>query len=325
MKAAVYTRYGPPGVVEIKEVAEPKIGGDDVLIRIRATTVSSGDWRVRSLDMPPGFKLFARPALGFFGPRRPILGGELSGDIVAVGKNVTTFKSGDAVFAFPSAGFGCHAEFRAMRQDGPIALKPANLSYEEAAALSFGGTTALHFLKTKGSIRPGEKVLIVGASGTVGSAAVQIAKYFGAEVTGVCSTANLALVKSIGADKVIDYTKEDFTKSGETYDIIMVTAGTMPASRCKHLLKDNGRLLMVLSGLSDIAQIPWVALTSSKRIIAGPAMGNVQEVLAIKNLAEAGVFKPVIDRHYPFEQIVDAHAYVDTGHKRGSVVITVGG
>jgi NADPH:quinone reductase-like Zn-dependent oxidoreductase len=323
MKAAVYARYGSPDVVEVKEVEKPTIKDDEVLIRIRATTVSSGDWRVRSLNMPVGFGLLARPILGFFGPRQPILGSELAGDIEAVGKDVTKFKIGDAVFAFPGASLGCHAEYRAMPEDRPIALKPANLSYQEAAALSFGGTTALDFLKTKGNIQRGEKVLVIGASGTVGSAAVQLAKHFGAEVTGVCSTANLGLVTSIGADKAIDYTKEDFTKNGETYDIILVAAGTTSFSRCKGSLNENGRLLMIVAGLPEMAQIPWAALTSSKKVIAGPAAESAQDLLVIKGLAEAGAFKPVIDRRYSLERIVEAHAYVDTGHKKGSVVITV--
>ena len=323
MKAAVYERYGPPNVVEVKEVEKSAIKDDEVLIRIRATTVSSGDWRVRSLDMPLGFGLLARPILGFFGPRQPILGAELAGDIEAVGKDVTKFKVGDAVFAFPGASLGCHAEYRAMPEGGAIALKPASLSYEEAAALSFGGTTALDFLKTKGNIQRGEKVLVIGASGTVGSAAVQLAKHFGAEVTGVCSTANLGLVTSIGADKVIDYTKEDFVKNGKTYDIIFDAAGTTSFSHCKGSLNENGRLLMVLAGLPAMAQIPWAALTSNKKVFAGPAAESVQDFFVIKELAEAGAFKPVIDRYYPLEQIVEAHAYVDTGHKKGSVVITV--
>lgn len=324
MRAAVYTNYGAPDVVKITQVEKPVIKADEVLIRIRATTVSSGDWRVRSLNMPAGFGLIARPALGLFGPRRQILGTELAGDIEATGKDVTKFKVGDAVFAFTGAGFGCHAEYRAMPQDGLIGAKPANLSYDEAAALSFGAMTALDFLKAKGNIQRCEKVLVIGASGTVGSAAVQIAKHFGAEVTGVCSTANLALVTSIGADKVIDYTKEDFTGNGETYDIILVTAGAMPFSRCKGSLRENGRLLLVFSGLLEIAQIPWAALTSSKKVFAGPAAERAQDFLVVKELADAGAFKPLIDRRYPFERIVEAHAYVDAGHKKGSVVTTVG-
>ena len=323
MRAAVYEKYGPPDVVEIKEVENPAIKDDEVLIRIRATTVSSADWRLRSLDMPFGFGLIARPIFGFFGPRQPILGSELAGDIEIVGKSVTKFKIGDAVFAFSGAGFGCHAEHKAMPEGGLIALKPANLSYEEAAALSFGGTTALDFLKTKGNIQRGDKVLIVGASGTVGSAAVQLAKHFGAEVTGVCSTANRELVKSIGADKVIDYTKEDFTKTGETYDIILVAAGTASFSSCKGSLKESGRLLLVLCGLPEIVKIPFAAMTSRKKIFAGPAAESKKDLLYIKELAEAGAFKPVIDRRYPLERIVEAHTHVDTGHKKGSVVITI--
>jgi NADPH:quinone reductase-like Zn-dependent oxidoreductase len=324
MKAAVYKRYGPPHVVSIEDVDKPGVKDDEVLVKIRATTVSSGDWRVRSLDMPPGFGLLARPALGLFGPRRPILGGEMAGDIQAVGKNVTRFKPGDAVFAFPGANLGCHAEYRAMPAAGPIALKPENLTYEQAAALSFGGVTALNFLKTRGNIQRGEKVLIVGASGAVGSAAVQIARHFGAEVTGVCSTRNLALVKSIGAAKVIDYTEEDFTRNGESYDIILAASGATTFSECRHSLNEHGRLLMVLSGLTDLLLTPWAALTGTKKVVAGPVMGSPEDVNAIKELAEAGAFMPVIDRHYPLDQIVQAHAYVDTGRKKGSVIINVG-
>lgn len=323
MKAATYRRYGPPHVVEIRDVAKPGIADNEVLIRIRATTVSAGDWRVRSLDMPAGFGLLARPALGMFGPRKQILGGELAGDVEAVGKDVTKFKAGDAVFAFPGAALGCHAEYRAMREDDAIALKPANLSYEEAAALSFGGMTALNFLQTKGKIRAGEKVLIVGASGSVGSAAVQIAKHFGAHVTGVCSNANLGLVTSIGADKAIDYANGDFTDRGESYDIILVAAGTTPLARYTRALAENGRLLLVLSGLSDFLRIPWSALTSNKRIFAGPASANAHDLQVIRELAEKSAFKPLIDRRYPLERIVEAHAYVDSGRKKGSVVITV--
>jgi len=287
MKAAVYERYGPPDVVEVKEVEKPAIKDNEVLIKIRATTVSSGDWRVRSLNVPFGFRLISRLMFGFFRPKQPILGSELAGDIETVGKDVTKFKVGDAVFAQPGTSLGCHAEHRAMPEDGSIALKPARLSYEEAAALSFGGTTALDFLKTKGNIQRSEKVLIIGASGTVGSAAVQLAKHFGAEVTGVCSTANLELVTSIGADKVIDYTKEDFTKNGATYDIILVAADTMSFSNCKGSLNENGRLLMVVAGLPEMAQIPWAALTSSKKVFAGPAAESAQDLLVIKELAEA--------------------------------------
>ncbi|MEJ2378795.1 MAG: NAD(P)-dependent alcohol dehydrogenase [Pseudolabrys sp.] len=323
MKAAVYERYGPPDVVTIREVAKPAPKDNEVLIRIRATTVSSGDWRARSLDVPAGFKLLSRLFFGVSRPKQPILGTELAGDIEAVGKDVRKFAVGDAVFAYPGAAFGCHAEYRTMPEDGALALKPAKLSYAEAAALCFGGTTALDYLKEKAKIRRGEKVLVVGASGAVGSAAVQLAKHFGAAVTGVCSGANVALVKWIGADKVIDYTKEDFTRNGERYDIILVAAGAMPYSRCKNSLAENGRLLLVVAGLPEMIQIPWASMTRSKQVFAGPAAASAAYVQALKELAEAGAFKPVIDRSYPMERIAEAHTYVDSGHKRGSVVIDV--
>jgi NADPH:quinone reductase-like Zn-dependent oxidoreductase len=322
MKAAVYDTYGAPGVVAIREIATPVIKDDEVLIRIRATTVSSADWRLRSLDMPRGFGLLARPVFGLFKPRQPILGSELSGDIAAVGPRVTKFKVGDAVIAFPGIKLGCHAEYRAMPESGAIVRKPANISYEEAAALPFGGTTALHYLQTKANIRPGEKVLVIGASGTVGSAAVQLARHFGAEVTGVCSTANVDLVRAIGADKVIDYTRTDFTTNGETYDIIFSSAGTTFFSRCKNSLAPNGRLLLVLAGLPEMAEIPRAMLTG-KKIIAGPAAESVDDLAAIADLAATGAFKPVIDSVYPLDRIAEAHARVDTGRKRGSVVVTV--
>ena len=209
-----------------------------------------------------------------------------------------------------------------MAEDGAVALKPANLTYDDAAALSFGGTTALSFLK-RAKLQRGESVLVNGASGAVGTAAVQLARHFGAEVTGVCSTGNLELVKSLGATRVIDYTKEDFTRNGESYDVIVDTAGTAPFSRSKGSLKEGGRLLLVLAGLPEILQIPWVAMTSSKKIIAGPATGRAEDLHFLARLAEAGEFKPVIDRRYPFEQIVEAHRYVDTGRKKGNVVVTL--
>ncbi len=323
MRAAICDRYGSPHVVNIKEVEKPVPRANEILIRIRATTVSSGDWRVRSLNLPVGFGVLARLILGFLGPRQPILGAELAGDVEAVGKDVTKFKIGDAVFAFPGTSMGCHAEYRAMAEDGPIALKPARLSYEEAAALSFGGMTALDFLKTKGNIQRGEKILVIGASGAVGSAAIQLAKHFGAEVTGVCSTGNAALVKSLGADKIVDHTKEDFTRNRERYDLILVAAGTTPYANCIGALKDNGRLLLVLSGLPEMIRGPWTAMTSRKRVFAGPATEKPQNLLLIRDLAEAGVFNAVIDRRYPFEKIVEAHSYVDLGRKKGSVVVTV--
>jgi NADPH:quinone reductase-like Zn-dependent oxidoreductase len=322
MRAAVYERYGPPDVVELKEVAKPRPGDDEILIRTVATTVTSADWRVRSLDVPAGFGLVSRLVLGVVGPRQPILGTELAGVVEAVGKDAGKFKAGDQVFAFSGAGMGCHAEYKCMPEKGAVALKPPNLTYDEAAALSFGGTTALDFFR-RAKLQSGEKVLINGASGAVGSAAVQIARSFGAEVTGVCSAANVELVRSLGATHAIDYTREDFTQNGETYDVIVDTAGTAPFPRSKGSLEKRGRLLMVLGGLPDMLWVPWVSLTSSRKIIAGPAAERAEDLQVLAELARGGELRPVIDRRYPFEQIVEAHRYVETGRKKGNVVLTL--
>jgi NADPH:quinone reductase-like Zn-dependent oxidoreductase len=322
MKAIVYERYGPPDVLELKEVAKPTPKDNEVLIKTHATTVTTGDWRARSLEMPVGFGPIARLVFGVSRPRQPILGTELAGEIESVGKDVGKFKIGDQVFAFPGASMGSYAEYKCMPEGGAVALKPPNLTYDEAAAMSFGGTTALLFFR-RGKLQRGERVLVNGASGGVGSAAVQLAKHFGADVTGVCGTANVELVRSLGADHVIDYTQEDFTKNGETYDVIVDTAGTAPFSRSKRSRREKGRLLQVLGGLPDLLQIPWVSMTSSKKVIGGPAAGRAEDLRFLAKLAAAGEFKPVIDRRYPFEQIAEAHRYVDKGHKRGNVVITL--
>ena len=323
MRAATYERYGTPDVVQLTEVAKPTPKDEEVLIKIHATTVSSGDWRARSLSMPPGFGLLGRLVFGVRRPRQRIMGTELAGEIEETGKAVRNFKVGDSVFAFPGGAMGCHAQYRAMRADGPIAHKPAGIGYAEAAALSFGGATALAFLR-RGKVQAGEEVLVNGAAGCVGTAAVQIAKHLGATVTGVCSTANLDLVRSIGADRVIDYTKEDFTASAQRYDVVVDTAGTAPYWRSKTVLKDSGRLLLVLGRLSDLIKAPWVSMTSRRRVIAGPASVKQEDLRLLASLADAGSFRPVVDRTYDLEQIVDAHTYVDKGHKRGSVVVTVG-
>ncbi|MFQ5529182.1 MAG: NAD(P)-dependent alcohol dehydrogenase [Gemmatimonadota bacterium] len=320
MKAIVYERYGPPDVLELKEVEKPTPKDDEVLIKIHATTVTSGDWRARSLEVPFGFGLMSRLFFGVLRPRRRILGTELAGEVESVGEDVTRFKAGDEVFAYGGAGMGCYAEYRCMPEDGAVAPKPANLTYGEAAALSFGGTTALDFFR-RGRLQPGETVLVNGASGGVGTAAVQLARHFGAHVTAVCSTANLELVRSLGANDVIDYTTEDFTENGKTYDVIVDTVGTAPYSRSKRSLGESGRLLLVLGSLPDILQIPWVRMTSNRKVIAGPAL--TEDLPFIAELAEAGDFKPVIDRCYPLERIPDAHRYVDTGRKRGNVIITL--
>jgi len=322
MKAITYTKYGPPDVLQIEEVAKPSPKDNEILIKTHAATVTSGDCRVRGMNVPVGFGFISRLVFGVSRPRQPILGTELAGEIESVGKNVKNFKVGDQVFAFSGAAMGCYVEYKCMPEDGAVSLKPANLTYDEAAAISFGGTTALDFFK-RGKLQSGEKVLVNGASGGVGTAAVQLAKHFGAEVTGVCSTTNIELVKSLGANHVIDYTKEDFTDNGITYDIIVDTAGTAPFSRIKDSLKEGGRLLLVLGGLPDMLQIPWVLMTSNKKIIAGPASERVEDLHFLAKLAETGEFKPVIDRRYPFEQIAEAHSYIDTGRKKGNVVITL--
>lgn len=322
MRAVVYETYGSPDVLRFEEVAKPLVKDDEILIRTRATTVTSGDRRVRSLDTPPGFRLISRLFLGVSRPRRPILGMEIAGDIEEVGKDVRRFKVGDPVFAFSGIGMGCYAEYKCMPEDGAVATKPPNLTYVEAAALSFGGTTALDFFR-RGKLQSGERVLVNGASGAVGTAAVQLAKHFRAEVTGVCSTANVALVKSLGARHVIDYTAEDFTRNGETYDVIVDTVGTAPFSRSKRSLKEGGRLLLVLGGLADMLMVPWVSMTSTNKVVAGPAGERAEDLRFLAGLAEAGHFRPVIDRCYPFEQIVDAHRYVDTGRKKGNVAVTL--
>lgn len=322
MKAFVYENYGPPEVLRVKEVEKPVQGDDEVLIKIHATTVTSGDWRLRSLNVPAGFGLITRLVFGITKPRQPILGSELAGVIEAVGKNVSKFKVGDQVFAFSDVRMGCYAEYKCMPQNGAVIIKPPNLSFGEAAALSFGGTTALDFLR-RGKLQQGESILVNGASGGVGTAIVQLAKHFGAHVSAVCSAANAELVKTLGARHVIDYTKEDFTKNGETYDVIVDVAGTAPFSRCKGSLRKNGRLLMVLAGLPEMLQAPWVSIWNTKKIIAGPASVRTEDLHFLAGLAEAGKYKPVIDRCYPFEQIVEAHRYVDTGRKKGNVIITL--
>ena len=322
MKAMVYERYGSPDVLELREVDKPTPKDNEVLIRTLATTVTAGDCRVRSLNMPVGFGLIARLVLGVSRPRQPILGAELAGTVESVGKDVSKFKAGDEVFAYSGARLGCHAQYKCMAEDDAVVLKPANLTFDEAAAMSSGGTTVLDFFR-RAKLQSGESVIVIGASGSVGSAAVQLARHFGAVVTGVCSSANVAWVKSLGATQVIDYTKEDFTQNGETYDVIVDTAGTAPFARSHASLTERGRLLLVLSGLSDILQAPWVSLTSGKKVIAGPASGSAEDLRFLAKLAEAGAFKPVIDRRYSFEQLAEAHRYVDAGHKKGNVVITV--
>ena len=319
MKAIVYARYGSPDVLQLKEVAKPAPKDNEVLIKIYATTVTSGDCRVRKAD-PFAIRFFN----GLTKPKKTtILGNELAGEIEEAGKNVKLFRKGDQVFGQAGMGLGANAEYICLREDATLVLKPKNLTYEEAASIPFGGNTALHFLR-KGNIRSSQKVLIYGASGSLGTAAVQLAKNFGADVTGVCSTVNVELVKSLGADKVIDYTKEDFTKIGQTYDIIFDTTGKSPYSGCVKSLKQKGIYLRAVHmSLSSIVRGLWTSMTSSKKVIGGVASELKENLVFLKELIDMGKLKPVIDRCYPFEQIVEAHRYVDKGHKRGNVSITV--
>ncbi|MFC1539173.1 NAD(P)-dependent alcohol dehydrogenase [Candidatus Latescibacterota bacterium] len=322
MKAIACTKYGPPEVLQMGEVEKPTPKDNEVLIKIFATTVTSGDCRMRSFNVPPLFWLPFRIFLGFNKPRNKILGSDIAGEIEAVGKDVNLFKKGDPVFGC-TGGFGAYAEYVCMPEKGMLAIKPANMTYEEAAAVFFGGHTALHFLRN-GNIQKGQKVLIYGASGSIGTYAVQLAKYFGAVVTGVCSTTNLELVKSLGADKVIDYTKEDFTKSGETYNIIFDTVGKSSFSGSIRSLKKKGFYLRAVHlYLSSIIRGLWTEMTSSKKVIGGVAGEKTEDLIFLKELVETGKIKPVIDRTYPLEQIAESHRYADQGHKKGNVVITV--
>jgi len=303
-------------------VEKPRPKDYEVLIKVHATTVTSGDSRMRSFTVPLSFWLFARIALGLRKPKKAILGSELAGEIESVGKDVKLFKKGDGVFAYLGHNLGAYAEYICMPENGCLAIKPANMTFEEAAAIPFGGNTALYFLR-KGDIQSGQKVLIYGASGSVGTFAVQLARYFGAEVTGVCSTTNLELVKSLGANKVIDYTKEDFTKNGETYDVIFDAVGKSSFSGCMRSLKKEGIYLQAVAAPALMVRMRWASMMSSKKLIGGTAIPETENLIYLKELVEAGKIKPVIDRCYPLEQIVETHRYVDKGHKKGNVVITV--
>jgi len=327
MKAIVWTKYGSPDVLQLKEVEKPVPKDNEVLIRIYATTVTAGDCELRSLKFPIYLKLVMRLWRGFIRPRATsILGTELAGEIEGVGKDVKRFKTGDQVFGSAGLGFGANAEYICLPEEpgemeGGVAIKPANMTYQEASAVPFGGRDALHFLR-KANIQSGDKVLIVGAGGSIGTFAVQLAKHFGAEVTAVDNTGKLDMLRSIGADHVIDYTQEDFTESGEIYDVIFDVIGVISFSRSNKVLKKNGTYLLA-NPLSQMVRGLWTRKTSSKKVIMETASGTTVDLIFLRGLIEAGKIKSVIDRCYPLEQIAEAHRYVDKGHKKGNLVITI--
>ncbi|HZG58761.1 NAD(P)-dependent alcohol dehydrogenase [Paenibacillus sp.] len=323
MKAVVCPKYGPPDVLQIREFAKPVPKDHEILVKVLATTVTVADVRVRSFTVPRSVWLPARIALGIRKPKRPILGMELSGQVEAVGKAVKRFAKGDQIFAATLGDFGAYAEYKCLPEDGAVAMKPENISYEEAAAIPIGARTALYYLR-KANVRNGQKVLIYGASGSVGTYAVQLAKYLGAHVTGVCSTKNVEMVKALGADEVIDYTKEKFASQGARFDVVFEAVNKSSFPDCMKALKNNGVYINVTEPFPNLRMI-WTKMTSKKKLLLGQNAPETAEALEfLKNLVSAGRLKPVIDRRYPLEQIVEAHRYVDEGHKKGNVVIQIG-
>jgi NADPH:quinone reductase-like Zn-dependent oxidoreductase len=328
MKAIIWTRYGAPDVLELREVGKPTPKDNEVLISIHATTVTAGDCEMRSLKLPIYFSLPLRIWLGFRKPKgTKIFGTEFAGEIEAAGKDVILFTEGDQVFGSAGLKLGANAEYICLSEnageaEGSLAIKPTNMTYEEAAAVPLGGREALHFLR-QANIQRGQKILVIGAGGSIGTFAVQLARHYGAEVTAVDHTTKLDILHSIGADQVIDYTQADFTKNGVTYDVIFDVAGKLSLSRSKASLKKNGTYLLGNPGPSQYLQGLWMRMTSSQKVVLQPSSGTAEDLIFIKGLIEAGEIKTVIDRYYPLEQIAEAHRYVETGQKKGNVVITV--
>lgn len=327
MKAIVWTGYGSPDVLQLRDVEKPTPKDNEVLIKIRATTVTAGDQEMRSLTVPLWLRLPTRLYVGLRKPERiTILGQELAGGIEAVGKDVRRFKEGDEVFAATGFSLGAYAEYICLpeeSEDSVLAAKPANTTFEEAAAIPVGGLEALHFLR-KASIQSGQKVLINGAGGSIGTIAVQLAKYFGAEVTAVDSTRKLDMLRSVGADQVIDYTREDFTQSGQTYDAILDVVGKSSYSGSMRSLKEHGFYLIANPRVSKMVRGLWTSATSGKKVVTQTSSRKTDDLVYLKGLIEAGKIRPVIDRSFPLEQTAEAHRYVEQGGKKGNVVITVG-
>ncbi|HMB23047.1 MAG: NAD(P)-dependent alcohol dehydrogenase [Chloroflexota bacterium] len=331
MKAIVYTEYGSPDVLRLKEVQKPSPRENEILVRVYAAPVNYGDLTARNFahltssefNMPAFLWLPSRMAFGWNKPKINILGSELAGEVEAIGKDVSKFKPGDQVFAYLGMKMGANAEYLCIPEDGTVALKPMNMTYEEASALPYGAIMATSLLR-KANLQPGQKVLINGASGGIGSLAVQLAKYFGAEVTGVCGTPRLEYVRSLGADQVIDYTRGDFTRNGETYDLIFDILGRSSFTRCKNSLTPNGIYLLASFKMKPLFQMLWTSMTGSKKkVICALANEKMEDLVFIRELVEAGKIKTIIDKRYPLEQAANAHRYVENGHKQGNVVLTV--
>ncbi len=317
MKAIIYTKYGPPDVLKLKDVEKPRPKENEVLIRVKATAVNSADWRLRKAD-----PFMVRFFFGLFKPKKNILGVVFSGVIENAGKDVTRYKAGDQVFGLSDMSLGTYAEYICLPETSALAIKPNNISFEEAATIPFGGHTALHFLR-KANIKNGQLVLVYGASGAVGTAAVQLAKYYGAKVTAVCSTANIEMAASLGADKVIDYTKTDILQVEETFDIVFETVNKAPISKIIKLLKKNGILILGSAMLKEMFQGSLISLFGKIKLLMGEAKASADDMNFLKELAASGKLKTVIDRVYPLEQIVEAHAYVEKGHKKGNVIVKI--
>lgn len=323
MKAIVLTEYGSPDGLHLTNIEKPTPKDNEVLIRVRATTVTAGDAEIRTLKFPIWLMLPIRLYVGFIKPRDFVLGQELAGVVEAVGKDVKRFKEGDSVFGAAGFHFGAYAEYTCLPEAAVLVIKPSGMTYEDAAAVPVAGLEALHFLRSA-DIQRGQKVLIVGAGGSIGTMGVQLAKHFGAEVTAVDSTGKLDMLRSIGVDHVIDYTQEDFSRSGVTYDVIFDVMGKASFSGAMKSLKSGGRYLLVNAGLSQMVRGRWATMSSSKKVIFGTGAQATEDLEFLKSLIEAGKLIPVIDRVYPLDQTPEAHRYVDTGQKKGHVVISVG-